>query len=616
MAGIIAEDIIAEVRQRTDIVQLIGQHVSLRRSGVNHLGLCPFHDERTPSFNVNAQRQFYHCFGCHESGDVFSFLMKVEGRGFTDVVEDLASRVGVELRFEGGSNKGVQRDRARKRSERQAALELNKQVRDLYRELLKGADGLPARQYLERRGITEETAAVYHLGYAPKSGSVVSNMLQRKKVTMAFAEKVGLVSMRRGGREGYYDRFWNRLIFPVSGANKEVQGFGGRLLGDGDGPKYINSPESVAYHKSEALYGLEQAGPHIRRAREVLLVEGNVDVIQMYQCGFENTVAPMGTALTQQQTRLLKRMADAAVAIFDGDKAGQAAAVKSVPTLLDGGLEARIATLPARHDPDTLLLEQGPGAMEKIIQDAVPAVDFLMGYHLSSSDGSIPAKARFLETVAPVVARLKSQVARELYAGKLATLLEVDAGVVRRAIRGERRQSLEIAVREAQKPGEVKAAQIQPVALHPMDRIILTILGILTEHAHLARRAEAAQLSRLLTNKSLHATYNAALEMLREQGSVNASGLLEVAAPEVKDIIARVVINRDWAAEVSGADPTRALDSCIASMELGGVEREHKEITDQIRSVVGSGDAEHKRTLLMRLQELQAERKELKAKIG
>ena len=612
MAGIIAEEVIAEVRQRTDIVQLIGRHVSLRRSGVNYLGLCPFHDEKTPSFNVNPQRQFYHCFGCHESGDVFSFLMKVEGRGFADVVEELASQCSVEVKHDSGGKGGSsQRDRARKQSERQAALELNRKVRDLYRDLLKSDQGKGVREYLEQRGITDETAEVFHLGYAPKSGSVVTNMLQRNKVTPAFAEKVGLISGRRGERGGYYDRFWNRLIFPVSGASKEVQGFGGRLLGDGDGPKYINSPESVAYHKSEALYGLEQASKAIRQAREVLVVEGNVDVIQMYQCGFENTVAPMGTALTVQQVRMLRRLAEKAVAIFDGDSAGQAAAVKSVPVLLDAGLETRIATLPAGHDPDTLLLDKGPGAMERIIKESVPAVDFIMAYHQGLSDDSIPAKARLLETVAPVVARLRSQVARELYAGKLAAMLAVDPEVVHRAIRGERRQSLEQAVSGATKPAEVK-----PARLEPSDRVILTILGILTEHAHLARRAEAAQLSRLLTNDALQATYNAALQMLRERGSITASELLETAAPEVKDIVADVVNNFDWVSEVSDADPTRALDSCIATMELGGIEKEQKEITEHIRKAEGSGDAEHKRMLVMRLQELQAERKELKAKIG
>ena len=609
MAGIIAEDVIAEVRQRTDIVQLIGQHVSLRRSGVNHLGLCPFHDEKTPSFNVNAQRQFYHCFGCHESGDVFSFLMKIEGRPFTEVVEDLASRVGVELKFDGGG-KGASRDRARKRSERQAALELNKQVRDLYCDLLKGSEGHAVRSYLERRGITDETAAAFHLGYAPQSGSVVTRLLQRNKVTMAFAEKVGLVSGRRGERGGYYDRFWNRLIFPVSGASKEVQGFGGRLLGDGDGPKYINSPESAVYHKSEALYGMEQASPFIRKAREVLLVEGNVDVIQMYQCGFEHTVAPMGTALTAQQGRLLRRLAEKAVAIFDGDKAGQAAAVKSVPILMEAGLEARIATLPSKHDPDTLLLEQGPGAMEKIIQDAVPAVDFLMAYHQSLSDDSIPAKARLLETVAPVVAKLKSQVARELYAGKLASLVAVDPGVVRRAIRGERRQSLEVALSSSKKPPETK-----PVELDRIDRAALTMVAILFEHTHLARRAEAAQLSRLLTNKALHATYNAALKMLKEKGGIDPLGFPEV-EPAFKDIIANVVFDQAWATKEADADPTRALDSCIFTIRKEHIDQQIKEIPDLLRTASASGDMAIKRALVDRQKELLDELKELRAKIG
>ena len=613
MAGIIAEDVIAEVRSRSDIVQIIGQSVSLRRSGANFLGLCPFHDEKTPSFNVNPARQFYHCFGCHESGDVFSFLMKVEGRSFVDVVEDLASRASVEVRYEGG-NRGAAKERQRKRSERQSGLTLNDKVRTLYRSLLEGQGGGPARKYLEERGISQETAAAFHLGYAPRSGSVVTNMLQREKVPPAFAEKLGLISQRRGDRKGYYDRFWDRLIFPVSGAGKEVLGFGGRKLGDGDGPKYINSPESFVYHKGKALYGLEQASRAIRSEGESLLVEGNIDVIQMYQHGYCNTVAPMGTALTTQQVQLLRRLAERTVAIFDGDDAGQTAAVKSVPMLVSGGLEARIATMPAGLDPDDLLRSEGPEAVAKIIKESMPAVDFLVAYHRQRMEDSIPGRARLLEQVAPVVAKLGSQVARELYAGKLASMLVVDQDVVQRAIRGERRANLEAAFKEekgAAQRGSPGPGKTAPARLTGADRTGFKVIGILNEHPHLTWKAEEAQLTSFLTNQALHATYNAALHMLREEGAITASKLLEQTAVELRDDLARVIIDREWASEDAEADPTRALDDCIRDLQALKIKKELDEVTEHIKDAGRQGDIELCKILFQRQHELKIELREL-----
>ena len=344
MPGLIPEQVIADIRERTDIVQVIGQHVQLKRAGVNHIGLCPFHDEKTPSFNVNSQRQFYHCFGCHESGDVIKFLMKIEGRRFLEVVEDLAARAGIEIPRQTVSPEQA-RAAERQRSERQLGIDLNRKVADLYRSLLVGDRGGPAREYLQRRDVGEAITETFQLGYAPAAGAPVVRLLEREKVSMDVAERLGLVLRRAGGA---HDRFWNRLIFPVIGAGGEVIGFGGRLLGDGDGPKYINTPETPLYHKGEVLFGLAAAAAPMRKRDLALVVEGNIDVIQLHQHGFDHSVAPMGTALTPRQVQLLRRFASKVIAVFDGDAAGQAAALKAVWTFVDGGLSAKIASLPKR----------------------------------------------------------------------------------------------------------------------------------------------------------------------------------------------------------------------------------------------------------------------------
>jgi DNA primase len=328
----------------------------------------------------------------------------------------------------------------------------------------------------------------------------------------------------------------------------------------------------------------------------------------------------MGTALTPRQVLLLKRLSEKMVAIFDGDSAGQAAAVKSVPQLVDGGLEARIATLPAGEDPDSLLVEKGEEAMAEIIAAAIPAVDFLMEFHQRGMEDTIPGKARLLELVAPVVARLKSEVARELYARKLATLITVDISVVQRAIRGERRAKLEQAVRGGMDgpraaPGRAEEgktkARVVKATLGKSDRIGFKILGILKEHPHLARMAEEAQLSRLLTNEALHATYNAALKMLREEGSITASKLLEETAVEIKDDLARVINDLEWVSEEADTDPTRALEDCIGNLESIRIRKELEEVKVQIVGAGRDGDIELCRILFQRQHELKIELRDL-----
>ena len=594
MAGLIPQEVIAEIRDRTDIVEIVGQHVQLRRAGANHKGLCPFHDEKTPSFNVNGQRQFFHCFGCHESGDVFAFLMKVEGRTFTEVVEDLASRAGVDVPRPNLSSKEIQAA-ARRRSERQRGLDLNPKVADLYQELLRGPQGQPARDYLEERGIGPEVAAAFRLGYAPPSGSAVVRLAEKEQA-LDFAERIGLIATR-SGRSGHYDRFWDRLVFPVVGAGAEVLGFGGRLLGEREGPKYVNTPETFLYRKGEALYGLEAAARAMRKQGTAVVVEGNFDVLQLHQHGFENAVAPMGTALTERQVLLLRRFASEVVAVFDGDDAGQAAALKSAPILVGCGVVAKVATLPAGHDPDSYLRELGADAMGRLLARAKPAIDHIIDVLRQRTEDSIPGRARVLEQVAPVVAKLPSRAEQDLYIGRLALELKTEQHTVRRAVSGEANSR----IREQFQKGGGTASQSAGAAEIKSE---LSAIAILAEHPHLVSRAEEGSLSALLTNDGLRATYRAAVQMSETSGHIDPVKLIEAAPPEQRDPIAKVVMSGAFS---SVSDPTRALDDCLREMTRRRLRRKRQEIKRQMAVARSDGDTDSERALARRMIEVERE---------
>lgn len=587
----IPEQIIAEIRERTDIVQVIGQHVQLRRSGVNHLGLCPFHDEKTPSFNVNSQRQTYHCFGCHESGDVFSFLMKLEGRRFIEVVEELAARAGIEIPKSKMPAEQARRE-AQRKSERQQGLDLNRRVADRYRQLLLGAEGQAARDYLRQRGIGEEMAELFRLGFAPASGTVVVELIRGAGLDLALAERLGLVAARRGGG-GHHDRFWNRLIFPIISPAGEVLGFGGRLLGEGDGPKYVNTPETPLYRKGEVLYGLHAAASSMRKSGQALVVEGNIDVIQAHQHGFTATVAPMGTALTTRQVLLIKRFAGELVALFDGDAAGNSAALKAVRTVVEGGIPAKIASLPGGHDPDSFLREGGRLALEAVLARAVPAVDFLIDSLRKDSDDSIPARSRLVQEVAPLLALLPP-LDRDLYVERLALDLQMDPRLVRRVVKGGGRAPVAV---PASPPAPDRAQRPAPPPVAELD-----LLGILMEHPHLFARAEAAGVQRLLTNDGLRDTYRAAMQMQRATGRIEHAQVLQSAPLSVRDAVARVALSGQFA---SDGDPTRALDDCLSALRRCSLQRELQEVRDQMTRAKAARDEEALRGLVVRKVELE-----------
>jgi DNA primase len=388
-----SEDTIEQVRQAVDLVELIGGHVSLRKAGQAWKGLCPFHEERTPSFTVNPERQAYHCFGCGAGGDAFRFVMETDRLPFIEAVEALAERYGVTL------PKAQEEDRA---GRLHRALE---EAQVFYRRALEDPEtGRAARAYLAGRGLSPQVLEDYGAGYAPAGWDALSSRLTGS-VGMAALLDAGLVIRREKG-EGAYDRFRDRVLVPLKLPSGKVVGFGGRGMGD-ETPKYLNSPETAVYRKGKFLFGLDRARLAFKATSEAVLVEGYFDVLALAQAGVTEAIGTSGTALTLDQCKLLKRYAPRVLLVFDGDAAGQAAAEKALVPATAAGLTARVAVLPAGEDPDTLVRAGGRAAWDEVAARALSPVGFLAARHHGDREEALRACARLAAAADdPITARL------------------------------------------------------------------------------------------------------------------------------------------------------------------------------------------------------------------
>jgi len=381
MARLIPENTLEQVRAASDIVEIIGGYFPLKRAGGNHVALCPFHKEKSPSFNVNPQRQIYHCFGCHAGGDVFKFIQEYEHIGFLDAVKRLAERAGIPLEMEDDPRAGE------KRREKDALLKVHEQLAQRWHSvLLNDAAGQPARDYLQARGVSAEAVEAFRLGFAPGDWEDTVNWAKAQKHDPRVMEQAGLVASKDGRQ---YGRFRARLMFPIHDEQGRVIGFSGRVLeADVKGAKYVNSPETPLFHKSKVIYGLDKARRPIIAAESVLICEGQLDTIACHMAGIENVVAPQGTALTADHARVLKRYANEVILCFDSDTAGQAAAVRSLDGLLESGLAIRVMTVPAPHDPDSFIRDEGAEAFRELMEAAPGFFEFFLQHLVAENDTS------------------------------------------------------------------------------------------------------------------------------------------------------------------------------------------------------------------------------------
>jgi DNA primase len=451
----LTREFVAAVRNAGDIVRLVGDYVALKPAGSRLKGLCPFHQEKTPSFSVDPERGLFYCFGCQAGGDVFRFAMLSEQIDFPEAVEFLARRWAVPL-----PTADSPRDRLRRR-----VLEAGQVADGWFRERLADpGEGRKAREYLQRRGIGESTAEALGLGYAPDDWERLNRHLRERRFRPDEIEAAGLALRRKSG-DGHYDRFRDRLIFPIRDVHGRPVAFGGRALGDGE-PKYLNSPETPAYVKGEHLYGLDLARDAVRREGYAILVEGYLDLAAVRQAGLDNVVASLGTALTAAQARLLSRTGPRVVIAYDGDAAGIAAAARGLDALLEQGLEVRIADLPEGLDPDDLIRERGAETFVSLVREAPGWFDFLLSREIRDRDlGRPEEKVAAVNALLPRLARLGA-VERSEWAGRMADALQLDEEIVlqelRQAVRAGRP-----AIRQRVEPRE---------SLRPLDLRLVALL--------------------------------------------------------------------------------------------------------------------------------------------
>lgn len=437
-----SEDILSEIRSRISIVEVISVHVSLRKTGRNHVGLCPFHEEKTPSFSVNEERGFFHCFGCGAGGNAFTFLSRVEGLSFPEAVRRLAAKAGVGLPQAPDDPRARERDRLYR---------LNELARTFFRDCLRHQAGTPARRYLNGRGMTTEVAERYALGYAPASGRALTRFLINQTAPLDKAAALGLIGEStqprthdRSDAAKWYDRFRHRLMFPITDVAGRPVGFGGRLIADPRRtaaqrplPKYLNSPDSSLYKKGSLLYGLFEAKAAIRDRGRVLIVEGYTDLLSLVQQGFPETVAVLGTALTVDQLRLLKRFATDLYIFFDGDAAGRRAAARAFPLCVECGLTGQGIFLPQGEDPDSFGKANGPEGIQELIRAAVPIEELYFTQHAPSPGAPAFERARAARDAVTVLAPIRDPVTRGVLLGQIAQRFGVNEEELRR-LRPER----------------------------------------------------------------------------------------------------------------------------------------------------------------------------------
>jgi DNA primase len=416
------------VKQQADIVRVVGEYVRLKKAGKDFTGLCPFHQEKTPSFTVSPTKQMYYCFGCHEGGDILKFVMALERCEFPEAVRTVAEKCGIPI--------PRPRDRSpeerRENQQRAAIIEMHRDAAAFFaRQLQSSAEGKVATAYLEERGLDRETIARFGLGFAPHAGDALLRAL-RGKYPESTCELSGLFSKNESGR--LYDRFRRRIMFPIANDAGKVIAFGGRAMGD-DMPKYLNSPETPVYSKSNVLYHLDRAKESLRQNDFAILVEGYMDAIAVARSGFANVVASCGTALAEAQVKLLGRFTRRIMVNYDPDAAGQAATERSLTLLLEKEFDVRVLALPGGADPDKFLQQHGAAEYRKLLSQAPAYLDYLIGRARRMDQTTANAKLAALNFLMPFVQRIPNHLLRSEWASRIASELRIDAPVLREAFR-------------------------------------------------------------------------------------------------------------------------------------------------------------------------------------
>lgn len=436
-------EVVDEVRLQNDIVEVISQYVPLKQKGSSYFGLCPFHNEKTASFSVNSEKQFYYCFGCGAAGNVFSFLMEMENCDFPEAMKRLADRAHIALPEPEKNAQAIAAEQLKQR-----LFDIHTTAGRFFYDCLQSEEGKEARAYLQKRQMDPRIARKFGIGYSPERYDALFKHLKEKGFSVSDILKTGLVLENKDGK-GYHDRFRGRLMFPIFDVQGRVVGFGGRILAKGE-PKYLNSPETILFSKSRNLYGLNFA--KAARKRELILVEGYMDMLSIYQAGFHNVVASLGTAFNQEHARTLKRFADDVILLYDSDEAGTNAALRAIPVLVKNGFRVKVTQVPDGKDPDEFIKAKGAAEFSKLLINAVHYISFEIAciqrkYNLKNPEHRV----RFATEAAEILAKLDSEIERNVYLGEVSRVTGVEEEAIRSEIGKLMRKEDEAFQKEAER---------------------------------------------------------------------------------------------------------------------------------------------------------------------
>ncbi len=557
----IPPEIVEQVRQATDIVQIIGEYVRLKKRGRRYLAVCPFHTEKTPSFSVSPDKQLYYCFGCGKGGTVFTFLMEHEKMSFVDAVRDLARRANISIREESGAD--VKRELLERIGySNQVALDYFHHLlfESKYREVLEN--------YLKgRRGITDETIGRFRLGLAGEAWDGLIRFASNKGISVEDLEKAGL-AIRSETKGNYFDRFRQRLMFPIFNLSQRPIGFGGRTLKKGEPAKYVNSPETPLYAKGSVLYGLNFSKDYIRGASpaSVLVVEGYFDFISLWQVGVKNVVASSGTAFTLQQARLLARFAEEVYLFFDADTAGQNAALRSVDSLFEAGLEVKVMVPPAGEDPDSIAAGQGVESVEKLRRDALGFIQFRTR-DLDVGASGIIGKERLVKELGTLGSKISDPTRRSLYFAQAAEALGVDVQLLQRMPAQDRAPA---------PPGDEPKRKHNPIEIGFLSLLFNNPGSIDSIFENISPDDfESQELSRL---------YTAMINQYRTAGAIDATALVDNATDSDFVSLVTEIASTEWdSAQLEGE--TKKLVKQI-------IDEKQKRIRTKLRKELAQAEAD------------------------
>ena len=579
--GRIPENVLEDILNRVDIVEVVSGYIPLKRAGRNFKALCPFHHEKTPSFMVSPDRQIYHCFGCNAGGNAFGFLMQYERLEFPEAVDILAKKAGVVL-------PQIQKEDAKTVSLYTQLYKINELVTLFYESTLNSSDGIIAKNYLIKRGISQGTIKLFRLGFAPVKWDGLINHLRAKNISLTLLEKAGLVLAKEGG--GYYDRFRNRIIFPILDIKSRPLGFGARVLDD-TLPKYINSPETPVYTKGRNLYGLNLARDAIKELDYVVVVEGYLDSLMPYQEGLKNIVASLGTALTTEQARLIKRYTHNVTMVYDADDAGEMATLRTLDIFIEEGMNVKVVSLPEGLDPDSFVRKNGIQNFKDKINKAETLFDYKLRILKSRySIKEIEAKARIAFEMLPTINKFKNAVLKSEYIKRLAQDLNLEEDALLQELKKvkEDRPYLDLN----------QVVQKKALNINPTEKLLIKLM---LEERELISRIRMSLEPADFLDERISRIVSVMFDLMEQGKNIETSNLINYLNDN--DTL-QVICESTFLPEISAQNKDRVIDDCIQRLKSEKLKFKKQQLHDQIKTAQHLGDEEKLHRLMREFQHL------------